>query len=211
MIVVSQRWVVLSTLVVHAPIMEANETGSTSRPRRANELGPTGARLADNVKAIRERLPLTTEQLAERITRLGRPMRANTITKIEKGQRRVDIDDAMALAIALRVNLSTLVLPYSTKGSAQLTETTTVSTVGAWDWADGRCPLHVPEGDDGSALVDFQRHARPLNRRSWPVTTPAGMMAAATEMGNASPEKLHALREALGHPASEGIQDDQGA
>jgi transcriptional regulator with XRE-family HTH domain len=179
--------------------MEANETGGASRPRRANELGPTGARLAENVKVIRERLPLTTEQLAERVTSLGRPMRANTITKIEKAQRRVDIDDAVALAIALRVNLSTLVLPYSTKGTAQLTEATTVTAVGAWDWADGRSPLHVPEDDDGSALVDFQRHARPLNRRSWPVTTPAGMMAAAAESGSASPEKMRELREALGY------------
>jgi transcriptional regulator with XRE-family HTH domain len=179
--------------------MEANETGGTSRPRRANELGPTGSRLAENVKMLRERLPLTTEQLAERVTGLGRPVRANTITKIEKGQRRVDIDDAMALAIALEVNLTTLVLPYTTKGTAHLTETTTVDAAEAWDWADGRRPLRVPEGDDGSALVDFQRRARPLNRRSWPVTTPAGMMAAAAESGSASPEKLAELREALGY------------
>lgn len=182
--------------------MEANETGGTSRPRRANELGPTGSRLAENVKAIRERLPLTTEQLAERVTGLGRPMRANTITKIEKGQRRVDIDDALALAVALQVNLSTLTLPYTTSGSAQLTETTAVPAADAWDWADGKRPLYVPEGDDGSALVDFQRHARPLNRRSWPVTTPAGMLAAASESGSASPEKLRELREAL------QVQDD---
>lgn len=179
--------------------MEANETGNPSRPRRANELGPTGSRLAENLKAIRERMPLTTEQLAERVTDLGRPMRANTITKIEKGQRRVDIDDAVALAVALRVNLSTLTLPYTTKGMVQLTEGTTVPAADAWDWSDGRRPLHVPEGDDGSALVDFQRHARPLNRRSWPVATPAGMLAAATETGNPSPEKLRELRDALQH------------
>jgi transcriptional regulator with XRE-family HTH domain len=191
--------------------MEANETGGTSRPRRANELGPTGSRLAENVKAIRERLPLTTEQLAQRITGLGRPMRANTITKIEKGQRRVDIDDAVALAVALEVNLTTLVLPYTTKGTVQLTETTTVDAADAWNWADGRRPLRVPEGDDGSALVDFQRHARPRNRRSWNVTTPAGMLAAASETGNARPEKIRELREALGYPASEGTQGEQEA
>lgn len=211
MIGVFQRWLVLSTLVVHSPNMEANETGGTSRPRRANELGPAGGRLAENVKAIRERLPLTTEQLAERVTGLGRPMRANTITKIEKGQRRVDIDDAVALAIALRVNLTTLVLPYTTKGTAQLTETTTIGASEAWDWADGKRPLRVPADDDGSALVDFQRHARPLNRRSWPVTTPAGMLAAASETRSASPEKMRELREALGHSGPEGTQDDQEA
>lgn len=178
--------------------MEANETGGTSRPRRANELGPTGSRLAENVKMLRERLPLTTEQLAERVTGLGRPVRANTITKIEKGQRRVDIDDAMALAIALEVNLTTLVLPYTTKGTVQLTETTTIDAADAWNWADGRRPLRVPEGDDGSALVDFQRHARPLNRRMWAMGTPAGMMAAASEAGNASPEQVRELRKVLG-------------
>lgn len=204
MIEVSPRLLALSRLVVHAPIMEANETGGVSRPRRANELGPTGGRLAENVKAIRERLPLTTEQLAERVTGLGRPMRANTITKIEKGQRRVDIDDAVALAVALDVNLSTLVLPYSTKGTVRLTDTTEVSAREAWDWTDGRRPLRVPEGDDGSALVDFQRHARPLNRRSWNVTTPAGMLAAATETGTSPPEKIRQLREALDYPPQGG-------
>lgn len=211
MIGVFQGWLVLSTLVVHAPIMEANETGGASRPRRANELGPTGSRLAENVKAFRERLPLTTEQLAERVSGLGRPMRANTITKIEKGQRRVDIDDAVALAVALEVNLTTLVLPYRTTGSAQLTETTTVDAGDAWDWADGRRPLRVPEGDDGSALVDFQRHARPLNRRAWPVSTPAGMLAAASESSSATPERLRELREALGDSAPEGPAANKGA
>jgi transcriptional regulator with XRE-family HTH domain len=132
-------------------------------------------------------------------------MRANTITKIEKGQRRVDIDDAVALAIALDVNVSTLVLPYTTKGVVRLTEATEVGATDAWDWADGRRPLRVPEGDDGSALVDFQRHARPLNRRAWPVATPAGMLAAATEAGNASPEKLRELREALGYSVPGGV------
>ena len=77
----------------------------SERPRRANELGPTGIRLAGNLRRIRASRPMTTEQLAERVTTLGRPMYANTITKIEKRQRRVDVDDLTALAAALQYPL----------------------------------------------------------------------------------------------------------
>jgi hypothetical protein len=58
-------------------------------------------------------LPLTTEQLTVKVTDYGRPMRANTITKIEKGQRRVDVGDpvALALALALETRPDALLLP----------------------------------------------------------------------------------------------------
>ena len=85
----------------------------SERPRRANELGPTGIRLAGNPRRIRASRPMTTEQLAERVTTLGRPMYANTITKIEKRQRRVDVDDLTALAAALQVTVQRLLDPPS--------------------------------------------------------------------------------------------------
>ncbi|SFM44014.1 hypothetical protein SAMN04487980_1001306 [Streptomyces sp. cf124] len=36
-----------------------------------------------------------------------------------------------------------------------------------WARAEGRRPLSVPEGDDGTANADFQRDARPLGIRSY--------------------------------------------
>lgn len=76
--------------------------------RRANELGDAGIRFAENLRRVRISRPMTTERLAERVTELGRPMYANTITKIEKQQRRVDVDDLAALASALGVTVTHL-------------------------------------------------------------------------------------------------------
>ncbi|WP_432020694.1 helix-turn-helix domain-containing protein [Streptomyces sp. 1222.5] len=138
------------------------------RSRRANELGPTGSRLMENVKRLRESLPLTTEQLAERVTALGRPMRANTITKIEKGQRRVDVDDLVALADALETRPDALLLPPTVAvDELQLTESKTVTAFAAWRWMNGDRPLGLPEGDDGTAFNRFQERAQPAGLRAY--------------------------------------------
>ncbi|MEU2311200.1 helix-turn-helix domain-containing protein [Streptomyces albidoflavus] len=42
-------------------------------------------------------------ELSSRLKLLGRPILPSGITKIEQGQRRVDVDDLVALAIALKV------------------------------------------------------------------------------------------------------------
>ncbi|MGW3186348.1 helix-turn-helix domain-containing protein [Streptomyces ardesiacus] len=159
-----------------------NETAVPARTRRANDLGPTGARVAENVKALRESLPLTTEQLAERVTAFGRPMRANTITKIEKQQRRVDVDDLMALALALESRPDYLLLPPTVvMEELELVEGMTVTAFYAWRWANGDRPLNLPEGDDGTEFNRFQMRAQPAGLRAWrrsddgEVVTPRGV------------------------------------
>ncbi|MEU4950023.1 helix-turn-helix domain-containing protein [Streptomyces lavendulae] len=159
MIEVFRGLLALSRLVVHAPNME--ESTTTGRTRRTNEIGPMGAYVAANVKRLRESLPLTTEQLAERTTGYGRPMRGNTITKIEKGQRRVDVDDLTALALALETRPDALLLPGTIVGDIQLAETKTVPAYSAWRWANGTGPLELPDGDDGRAFNAFQTRAQP--------------------------------------------------
>lgn len=147
----------------------AEAAAKRERPRRANELGPTGARLMENLKRLRESLPLTTEQLADRVTNVyGRPMRANTITKIEKGQRRVDVDDLMALALALETRPDALLLPPTIADDhLQLTEEKVTTAFSAWRWVNGAEPLSLPEGDDGTAFNRFQERAQPLGLRSF--------------------------------------------
>ena len=132
-----------------------------SRPRRANELGPIGALVATNVIALRKELGLTTEQVAERMTELGRPMLANTITKIEKAQRRVDADDLVALALALEARPDRLLLPFTLVGEAQLADSQTVKALDAWLWANGRRPLDRPQDDDGRHFNAWQARVQP--------------------------------------------------
>ncbi|MFF5009634.1 helix-turn-helix domain-containing protein [Streptomyces phaeochromogenes] len=143
-------------------------TEKSERPRRANDLGPSGVRLAKNLKTLRLSLPLTTEQLAMRVSAYGRPMRANTITKIEKEQRRVDVDDLVALALALETRPDALLLPPTiAMDNLELVEGKTVTAFSAWRWANGDQPLDVPEGDDGTAHNAFQMRAQPLGLRGY--------------------------------------------
>lgn len=57
--------------------------------------------MAAEVARLRGRVPV--RELSARLKSLGRPILPSGITKIEQGQRRVDCDDLVALAVALKV------------------------------------------------------------------------------------------------------------
>src|SRR4051794_40249041 len=73
--------------------------------------GPVAESVAANVQAIRKRRGMSQQQLAARLGELGRPLQKAAIAKIESRDRRVDVDDLAALAVALNVSLARLVLP----------------------------------------------------------------------------------------------------
>lgn len=135
--------------------------------KQKTTLGPTGETVRENVKRLRETQKLTYVELAERLAGVGRTIPVLGLRRIEKGERRVDADDLVALAVVLGVNPSALLLPYAAAGDAELTGAGTVSARQAWAWADGSGPLRIPEGDDGTARVDFRRTARPPGLRGW--------------------------------------------
>ena len=85
--------------------------------RRPNTIGPVGDLLRANLVRIRQSRALSTTALATKMTALGRPMHATGITKIEKGDRRVDVDDLAALAQVLRVGMAQLLEPPSDCGT----------------------------------------------------------------------------------------------
>ena len=73
--------------------------------------GPTAATVAANVKRLREQQNLGLRALAQRLADVGRPLTHTALDKIERGTRRVDVDDLMALAAALDVSPATLLMP----------------------------------------------------------------------------------------------------
>jgi transcriptional regulator with XRE-family HTH domain len=118
------------------------------------------------VKAIREARKLSVRDLSALLADLGRPILASGISKIEQGQRRVDTDELIALAIALGVTPSSLLLPPVADDSpAELAATVNVPSSKAWRWADGQEPLKDPYDDDDNA--DFQLTARPKGARRY--------------------------------------------
>jgi transcriptional regulator with XRE-family HTH domain len=77
----------------------------------AVQRGPTAATVAANVKRLREQLNLGLRALAQRLADAGRPLTHTALDKIERGTRRVDVDDLMALAAALDISPATLLMP----------------------------------------------------------------------------------------------------
>ncbi|WP_338146201.1 helix-turn-helix transcriptional regulator [Streptomyces boncukensis] len=141
-------------------------TGGTGRRLTKNPLGPSGEHVRRNVTRVREARGWDKKELARRVTELGRPMPELGIGRIEAGTRRVDVDDLVALAIALGVNVSALLLPPADDAQEPcgVTGVGDVSQEAAWDWADGQRPL--VHGDDPSAAhLQFLMLARPSGRR----------------------------------------------
>lgn len=75
-------------------------------------VGPAGDIVRRNVRRLRTERRLTTERLAELLSeQRGRSIPASGISRLELGQRRVDVDDLSALAAALGVTPVQLLEP----------------------------------------------------------------------------------------------------
>jgi transcriptional regulator with XRE-family HTH domain/tetratricopeptide (TPR) repeat protein len=111
-------------------------------PGQVEALGPTGERVAARLKQIRLERGLTLGELAARLKELGRPLLLSALSKIEQCQRRVDVDDLVALARALDVSPMLLLLPAdaSADTSVKLSKSDTVDAARAWEWMT----LHIP-------------------------------------------------------------------
>lgn len=76
---------------------------------RSLEIGPAGIRTGRTIEVLRTERGLAQRELAARVTALGRPMTNTMLSRIERAQRRCDVDDLVALAQALRVSPLALV------------------------------------------------------------------------------------------------------
>ncbi|MGW0775100.1 TIR domain-containing protein [Streptomyces sp. NPDC002835] len=123
--------------------------------RKVEALGPTGARVADRLTELRRAQELTQGQLAEKLRELGRPIAVAALSKIEKGLRRVDADDLIALSLALGVSPNELLLPDPFfSDPVELTPTKNMGAAEAWQWA-----AHNPEGARG-VFISYARRDR---------------------------------------------------
>lgn len=120
--------------------------------------GPTAERVGRSVQELRQRRGLSHRALAERTRQIGRPIQPTGIVKIEAGERRVDVDDLVALAIAFDVTPNRLLLGEA--GDAEqlsLTETAGASAAAVWRWACGESPLRRDLWADVPADIDLDR------------------------------------------------------
>jgi transcriptional regulator with XRE-family HTH domain len=128
-----------------------------------------GGYLIENLRDLRNRRRLSFKDLADRLEELGRPIPTLGLSRIERGNRRVDADDLVALALALGVNPTALLLPRNTAPDelVDLTADYQATARDAWNWADARASLpYAGPGTrstmDWQAEADFVSHGRPL-------------------------------------------------
>ncbi len=128
--------------------------------KRKVEIGPTGETVRHNVARIRKRQGLTLQNVSDRLSTTDRPMSPNAISEIERAARRVDVDDLIALAVALNASPLALLLPPVRMGAYVTTITAAGMSPAAdvWRWARGEGALRtgpayesLPEGNRPAA------------------------------------------------------------
>lgn len=112
------------------------------------ELGPIGDVVAKNVTRYREAARFNYTELSNELSKHKRDISALGVRRIEEGNRRVDVDDLAALALALDVSPLALLLPRS--DSPIVPGGKIVEAERIWSWAQGASPLsgnlHTPSG-----------------------------------------------------------------
>lgn len=108
---------------------------------------------------------MTVRGLSAELDRLGHPLLASGVTKVENGERRVDVGDLVALALALGVSPLTLLLPAE-PGEVALTPEVRAGWRAAWRWAVGEAPLDG-EWPKGESVKDWIEANRPFDL-PWP-------------------------------------------
>jgi len=141
---------------------------------KSSALGPVGQTVVENVEELRRARGLSFRDLSDRLAEIGRPILPTVLHRLSRGKRRVDADDLVALAIALDVNPSALLLPRSRlwEEPVELTPRVDRRMYDVWRWADGSVPLppdpsETPLTKEAEArtyfesAADFAVHARP--------------------------------------------------
>lgn len=129
-------------------------------------VGHVGAVVADNIQRLREEKNLSRPDLARRINELHQedqhagkgwelsPSKINAlaITRIENGERRVDVDDLVLFAAALNVTVPILLMPHipaADEHASWIVGPTGDRTLSwYWNWLVGKVPIVVPDGDE---------------------------------------------------------------
>lgn len=99
---------------------------------------------------MRRERELTQDDLSKRLALLGRPMPTASIGRLESGDRRVDVDDLMALAYALDVSPLALLLPFTQRPDETFAPAgigRSMDAVTAWAWAAGAEPHWYDSGN----------------------------------------------------------------
>ncbi|MFC6090732.1 helix-turn-helix domain-containing protein [Saccharothrix lopnurensis] len=133
--------------------------------------GPISGYVAANVLRLRTARGMSTTRLSAALKDVGHSIAPTAITRIEKGQRRVDVDDLVALGVALKVSPMAFLLPPTMLGEVELTPGKAADAVSAWMWITAQRPLDLPKDGEArsAAMDDHQVNTLPPPLRRWSV------------------------------------------
>jgi transcriptional regulator with XRE-family HTH domain len=143
----------------HTDGTHASTTGSGGLKR---PLGPTGETVRANIIRLRAYQRLGYTELSERLKDIDKPITPMGLRRIENGGRRVDTDDLFALAVALGVSPTTLLVPDAYVGDEEVAVTGVTEGSNAeqlWKW------MRIEESidpDPEAELLDFWMAALPM-------------------------------------------------
>lgn len=107
------------------------------------------------VRQFREKRNLGYAELSRKLAEIGREIPPLGLRRIESGDRRVDVDDLVALAFALEVSPLVLLLPTDTSSLTAARPPWAAEDI--WLWATGSRALPGQEN-----ALQFMRDSNPL-------------------------------------------------
>lgn len=75
-------------------------------------LGTTGEAVRDNVTTLRKGQNLTYAEMTRRLAEIGQPIPELGLRNIERGKRKVDVDELVALSAVLGASPGALLNPH---------------------------------------------------------------------------------------------------
>lgn len=119
----------------------------------------TARTVSENVKRLRLEQNLGLRALSTELGEVGRPLTHSAVDQIEKGTRRVDVDDLMALAAALNVSPATLLMPAGDKDYkvAVTGHPRKLPCHKAWEWITAQWPTTI----EGLSVAIWLGRSRP--------------------------------------------------
>ncbi|MFF4448922.1 helix-turn-helix domain-containing protein [Streptomyces sp. NPDC001502] len=130
--------------------------------------GSAPTQVARNIERVRKARQLKQKDVSDRLRAVGRPILATVISKIERGERRVDTDDVIAFALAMNVSPLTLLLPPEGDSVSTVHVTAEVAAKADRVWAWGRGDETLPplwENADPQKQEEFEQLALPAALR----------------------------------------------
>lgn len=124
---------------------------------RKIEIGWTGKTVMYNLPRYRGLRRMTLTDVADKLEELGRPMSVPTLSGIENGRRRIDVDDLVYLALALDVSPAALMMPPADDPDTDMAgapcpdDYPTPEAVDWWSWLTSCHPLW-----SGPNTTDFE-------------------------------------------------------